>query len=66
MVTDGSYTCEHSIMYRLVESLHFTPETIVTLCVSCASIKKKILINSSLKKVIEKNVITMTGHLKTY
>ena len=39
MVTDGRYTCgEHSIMYRLVESLCCAPET---LRVDCTSIKKQ-------------------------
>lgn len=46
MVTDGSFTCgEHSIMYREVESLHFTPETKVTWCIRYSSkrkLKKKI------------------------
>ena len=42
MVTVGNYTCgEHSITYRDVESLYCTPETNITLCVNCASIKKK-------------------------
>ena len=35
MVTDGSYARdEPSIRYRLVESLHCTPETNVTFCVN--------------------------------
>ena len=35
MVTDGSYTGgEHSVIYKLVESICCTPETNVTLCVN--------------------------------
>ena len=34
MVTGGSYTCEHSIMYELAESLCCTSETNVALCVN--------------------------------
>ena len=35
MVTDGRCTSgEHSVIYRDVESLHWTPETNVTLCVN--------------------------------
>lgn len=41
MVTDGGYTCEHSLVYRLVQSLCHTPETKVTLYVNYTSIKKK-------------------------
>ena len=38
--TDGSHTCgEHSIMYKLVQSLSCTPETNVTLCVNYTRIK---------------------------
>lgn len=40
MLTDGSYTCgEHSIIYRVVESLCCTPETNETLCVNYTQIK---------------------------
>lgn len=40
MVTQGSYACgEQSIMYREVESLCYTPETNVTLCVNYTQIK---------------------------
>ena len=43
MVTDGSCTCgEHSITYRVVESLCCTPEANLTLCVNYTSIKKKL------------------------
>ena len=39
MVTDGSYTNgEHSIIYKLVESLCCTPETNVTLYVTYTQI----------------------------
>lgn len=42
MVTDGSYVCgEHSIIYRLRESLCCLPETYVILCVSYTSVFKK-------------------------
>ena len=41
MVTDGSYTCEQSITYRLAESLCCKPETNLTVCVNYASIKKR-------------------------
>lgn len=40
MVTNGRCACEHSIMYRLVESLCCVPETIVTLCVNDTTIKQ--------------------------
>lgn len=40
VVTDGSYTCEHSTMYREAEPLCWTPETNVTLCVNYTQIKK--------------------------
>ena len=51
MVTDGSYTCsEHSITYRVVQSLCCTPETNVTLYVNDMSIKKK-----------QRNVKTLVG-----
>ena len=44
-MTDGSYVCgEHSIMDRVVKSLHCIPETNVTLSVGYTSIKN-ILIN---------------------
>ena len=37
-----SYICvEHSIIYKVVDSLCCTPETNVTLCVNCSSIKKE-------------------------
>ena len=39
-MTDGSYACgEQGIMYRLVKSLCWTPETNVTLCINYTSIK---------------------------
>lgn len=40
MVTDGSYTYrgEHSVTYRVVESLWCVPETDATLCVNHTSI----------------------------
>lgn len=41
MVTDGSYICEHSITHRLVELLHFIPETNMTLCANYTQILKK-------------------------
>jgi len=44
MVAGASYTCgEHSITYRLVESLCCTPETNTIFCVNYTSIKKKSL-----------------------
>ena len=39
MVTDGRYTCEHSIMGKLVESLWCTHETNVTYYVHYIQIK---------------------------
>lgn len=48
MVTDGRYTCEHSIMYEDVESLCCVPETNATLYVNYIKIKKlKINYNSN-------------------
>lgn len=42
MMTDGSYACgERGITYRLVESLSYTPETNLTLCVNIILILKK-------------------------
>lgn len=41
MVTDSSYTCEHSITYRVAESLCCTSETNLTLCINYTSVKKK-------------------------
>ena len=42
MVTDGSYTCEHGIGNRVVESLWYTLETNVTLVnVNCSSVKQE-------------------------
>lgn len=41
-VTGGSYPCgEHSITYRLVQSLRCTPKTNATSCANYTSIKKK-------------------------
>lgn len=35
MVTDGRYTCdEHSIIYQLIQSLYYTPETNAMLCIN--------------------------------
>lgn len=42
MVTDDSYTGgKHSITYRIVKSLFYTPKTNVILCVSYTSITKE-------------------------
>ena len=56
MVTDGSYTCgEHSIMYIVVESLCFMPETHVTLYINYISITKNPNVyDMGLKHVITK------------
>ena len=46
MGTDGRYSCgEHSMMYRVVESLCRPPETNVTLRVNYTQIKEKIAFN---------------------
>ena len=37
IVTGVSYACEHSITYKLIESLSFTPKTNVTLFVNHTS-----------------------------
>lgn len=50
VVTEGSYTYVCSIRYGLVQSLDCTPETNVTLCTSCTSIKTN---NSSWRVVRE-------------
>ena len=45
MVTDGRYNCgEHSITYRVVKSLSYTPETNVTFFVNYSSRKKNVKI----------------------
>ena len=44
MVTDSSYTCKHSIMHRVVESLCCTPETNVTLCINYTQKKEEVLV----------------------
>lgn len=46
-----SYTCEHRITYRLVESLCHTPESNLTLGVNYISIKKAKNIKGTIKKV---------------
>jgi len=44
MGTDGNHTCgEHSIMYRVVESICCTPETKVRLCVNYPEFFKNIV-----------------------
>lgn len=40
VVTEGSYTYVCSLRYGLVQSLDCTPETNVTLCTSCTSLKQ--------------------------
>ena len=39
IVLDARYTCEHSIIYRYVESLCCTPKTDVTSCVMSTILK---------------------------
>ena len=52
MVRDSSYTCEHSIKHRLVESLCCALETNVALYVSFTSILKKLRVQWNLEKSI--------------
>lgn len=55
-MTDGSYGCgEHSVTYREIDSLCFTSETNVTLCVNHTYIKKLILIQSCNIALFEEN-----------
>lgn len=44
MVTYGTYTCEHSRRYRVVELLCSTPKTNATLCVTYTSVKINIFL----------------------
>lgn len=54
-MTDGNYTYgDYSIMYKLVTSLSYTPETNVTLCANCTQIKKKKLNRGVLYKHTKK------------
>lgn len=49
METDGNnaYCGKHRIMHRIVQSLHCTPETNITLCTNYASKKERKKLQSS-------------------
>lgn len=72
MVTYDGFTCEHNVMFKLVESLCCTPESNVTLCVDDTKIffknhfKKSYRFYKKKKKGLKREELSSSGDQALY